>query len=1086
MRKESTDANAVTTTPRARDAAVDHAVTAAMRARTGLNPGAPRAPSGAVASEAAPSSVITPPPPSSRRAPFFLTDRYEDITFLGEGGMGTVYRVRDARLGRQVAIKLLKGADPDLWPRFIAEAKAQALVEHENVCRVYDTGETDGQPYIAMQYIDGVPLSDLADSLTIEQHVRIIQKIALAVHEAHRVGLIHRDIKPGNILLEKQESGAYKPYILDFGLARRAGERGQTQSGEIIGTLAYMSPEQARGDWRNLDRRSDVFSLGATLYDMIAGRPPFFAEFPFQILFMVTHEDAARIRKVKPEIPAALETIVMKCVEREPARRYESARALAEDLGRFLDGAPILARPASWTQVLKKKARKHKLATALLGALFVGALVLAAVWLHGERRAAEQAQIARDLALGVKEMELFLRTAYAMPLHDVERERDIVRKRLAQLSERMAAAGEAGEGPGQYALGQGYLSLGDPSSAREHLERADAAGYPAPELQYALGTALGALFSRALEETKRITNEDERKEKVAELERELRDPALLYLRAAVGAKIEVPAYAEGLIALYEGRNEDAVAKAKEAFVKAPWLYEAKKLEGDALFAEGSKYRHDAAFDYDRMKGYFDQAERAYSIAAELGRSDPSVHLAQCELWEKTGWAAYNKPLPFEGPFDAADAACLRAVQSSSRDRHALVQRALVLAARVYAESNGTPSPRVLDIADQAVDAAEESQAAYPEDIMTHYAVARALSERTRLLGALGEHTSMETAIDGYERVLMMDPRLTWAINELGEALLFDATQAESRGRDGSASAARAVQMFERAIALDPKFALPVGGRLRALSSRVELRIARGQDAHELLAALSEAASSLEKDSFGPSLAAIWKARAQRLRAQDDLAWGRDPRPASAAALETIRAFAGEQPEDYWLLEEVAKCHLIDATHALSAGADPRRSVDLARAAAQRALAKEPSMSPLLRAQIELVAARAGAGAGPEVWDSALAAVAPLLSSDGREPEAFALAAEILACRADTSLKAGRSPGDDLRRGLAAAGEALAMNPAMARAHLAKGYLHLSQARAERSEQPRAEAWRLAEAAFDAAIRHNPLLAKERASVPEGR
>ncbi|HVK67054.1 MAG TPA: serine/threonine-protein kinase, partial [Polyangium sp.] len=390
------------------------------------------------------------PRPERRGVPPSLAERYEDIHFLGEGGMGTVYRGRDPRLGRTVALKLLRDSDPDLWRRFLQEARSQAKIQHEHVCRVYEAGEADGEPFIAMQYIEGEPLSKMAGRLSLEQRVKVMREVSAAVHEAHRLGLIHRDLKPGNILVEVGADGDIKPYVMDFGLAREVADRGETVTGAVVGTPAFMSPEQARGDVRTLDRRSDVYSLGATLYDLVADQPPFVAPHAWKLLMMVAFEDAPALGKVKKGVPADLETIVMKCLERDPARRYDSARALAEDLQRFLDGEPIQARRASIGYVLWKKARKHKLATAVGGVLFVAALALGGVWVKARQQAAAEARLAQELGERVKEMELFLRAAYELPLHDVERERDVVRRKLSAIEERMEEAGRTGEGPGHY------------------------------------------------------------------------------------------------------------------------------------------------------------------------------------------------------------------------------------------------------------------------------------------------------------------------------------------------------------------------------------------------------------------------------------------------------------------------------------------------------------------------------------------------------------------------------------------------------------------------------------------------------------
>lgn len=876
----------------------------------------------------------TQPLPERRRVPPTLSTRYEDIRLAGEGGMGTVYRAVDPRLGRPIALKLLKSDDPSLCRRFITEARAQASIQHEHVCGVYEAGLADGEPYIVMQYIDGEPLSRVRERMTLEQQVKLLQEVATAVHEAHRQGMIHRDLKPGNILVEQREDGTWKPYVVDFGLAREVAEQGQTQTGEVLGTPAYMSPEQANGDVRQLDRRSDVYSLGATLYDVIAGRPPFVSEHPWKLLLMSAMEDPPPLGQVKPGVPKDLETLVMKCLERDPARRYESARALAEDLQRTLDGEPILAKQASWGYRLWKKALRHKLLTVSLGALVLGALGLGAVWVTAQRHAAEQARLAREMGESVKEMELFLRAAYGLPLHDVERERDVVRARLGEIGQLMRESGEAGRGPGHYALGLGQLALGEPARAREHLEKALAAGYSSPNLEYALGRALGELYRHALEETRRITHPEERRKKVEQLDEELREPALRHLRAAMGARLEVPEYVEGLIALYEGNTDEAIAKAKAAFDKAPWMYEPKKLEGDALYAEGSKYRHDAAFDYEKMKGYFDRAARAYRMAAEMGSSDPSIHRAECELWEKRGWADYSRGLPPGPAFEAAEVACNRALRSSSKEGGALVQRALVLLARVHV-LGGEVSEDSLHVAEEALETAEAGMRALPGDVMAHYAVAQALFLRTRIRYAMGREATMESAIAAYQRVISLEPGFTWAHNELGEAYLEEARRTIKRGQEATPLLEKAVQQYEQALALDSRFALPVGGMLEASTVRLEAEIARRREAPEALEALSHALAWLEKLGSSPQLVAFWKARAHRLRAHHDFVLGRNPRPSQEAAFEVIRAVDEEPPRNPWLLDEWILDHVLEAENERHQGRDPAPALAKARAAMRK-------------------------------------------------------------------------------------------------------------------------------------------------------
>ncbi|UQA60912.1 serine/threonine-protein kinase [Polyangium aurulentum] len=1023
---------------------------------------------------------------SSERAsvPPALAERYEDICFLGEGGMGTVYRGRDPRLGRTVALKLLKGSDPALLRRFLQEARSQAKIQHEHVCRVYEAGEADGEPFIVMQYIEGEPLSRMGARLTLEQRVKLMREVSAAVHEAHRLGLIHRDIKPGNILVEASADGDWKPYVMDFGLARDVADRGETVTGAVLGTPAYMSPEQAKGDVRAMDRRSDVYSLGATLFDLLAGRPPFVAPHAWKLVMKVAFEEPPPLRSVKKGLPEDLETIVMKCLERDPGRRYDSARALAEDLQRFLDGDPIRARRASFGYVVWKKARKHKAATALGGVVLVAALALSGVWVKGRQEAAAGARIAQELGERVKEMELFLRAAYELPLHDVERERDVVRRRLSAIEQRMKEAGRAGEGPGHYALGRGYLALGDPALAREHLQKAVAAGYSAPELAYAMGRTLGELYRRALEETKRITNEEQRKKREAELSAELRDPALSQLRAAAGAEIEAPAYVEGLIALYEGRNEEARAKAREAFEQAPWMYEAKKLEADALFAEGSKYRHDAAFDWEKMKSYFEPAAEAYKVAAEMAESDPEVYRAECELWEKMGLAAAEKGTSAKAAMDAADGACARAVQASSRDGRARVQRALVMSARTFAV-RGEAGEDAVRVAEAAVRAAEESVRTSPGDVMANYALARALHHHSKLLVSMGQDISMEPAITAYQRVLELDPNFTWAVNELGQVYLAAARAAHARGQEGRELSKGALRQFDRALELDPSFASPIYSKLELLGAVVEHEIEHGKAAEAPVAELFESIVQLEqRNTVGAWRVAYWKARALGSRALQEFALARDPRPSIDAALETIRAFAGEQPRDYYFLMEMAVCRYLAALYAVQERLDPSPHLDEARRATREAAKIRGAVSIDWRtevAKIEVVALRAALQRGKlrvEDFEAALAPLNPVLSEEHTDPRPYQVMAEILAFRAAWAQDCGRAPQKDVAAGLLMAEKALSKNPHMATAIAAKGRLHLVQARAARTHPERAEAARRAKEAFASAFQENPTLARE--------
>jgi tetratricopeptide (TPR) repeat protein/predicted Ser/Thr protein kinase len=307
----------------------------------------------------------------------------DTAVLLGAGGMGEVFKNWDPQLERFVAVKYLRSDDPELVERMFREAKAQARIDHPGVCKVYEVGEEDGRPFIAMQFVDGPLLDEAVRDLTIEQKVLLIKKVAEAVAAAHSVGLIHRDLKPSNIKVSETEMGELHPYVLDFGLAREQEVSGLTVTGQVVGTAGYLSPEQARGEASKLDRRTDVFSLGVILYQILGGEPPFPKSSPAEYLVSLLGEDPTPLRKLNPDVPLDLETVVMRCLEKDRAGRYQSARELADDLGRFLNGEPVSARPVSFIGKVVRKARRNKVATALAITLIIAVLGLFAVTIGG-------------------------------------------------------------------------------------------------------------------------------------------------------------------------------------------------------------------------------------------------------------------------------------------------------------------------------------------------------------------------------------------------------------------------------------------------------------------------------------------------------------------------------------------------------------------------------------------------------------------------------------------------------------------------------------------------------------------------------
>ncbi len=328
---------------------------------------------------------------------------YEVLAILGRGGMGVVYLARHRTLGRKVALKLLhvgRQSDPNHRARFEREAAAVAKCQHPNLVQIHEIGECDGQSYLALEYVEGTTLARALAGVPQPPRTAaaLAETLARAIDHAHSRGVVHRDLKPANVLITADG----QPKITDFGLAKIDAVTTQTEVGTIMGTLAYMAPEQAVGGPARVGPRADIHALGAILYEALTGRPPFRAETPELIYHQLVHSDVVPPSRIQPGVPCDVEAICLKCLEKSPAERYATALELAEDLSRFQRGDPIQARRISPLRRFLKWVRRHPWQTTAAATAVIATLAFTIITyqyhlgLEAEiRRTREQAALAR-------------------------------------------------------------------------------------------------------------------------------------------------------------------------------------------------------------------------------------------------------------------------------------------------------------------------------------------------------------------------------------------------------------------------------------------------------------------------------------------------------------------------------------------------------------------------------------------------------------------------------------------------------------------------------------------------------------------
>ncbi len=850
-------------------------------------------------------------------------------------------------------------------------------------------------------------------------------------------------------MVERRPDGTWWPYLMDFGLAKEVDSSIQTSTGGVEGTPAYMAPEQVRGETRNLDARTDVYGLGATLYSSLAGQPPFVGN-STDVLIATLLDDPPKLRTFDSAIPMALQTIVEKCMEKDSRRRYASAQALAEDLGRFLEGARIAARPPGLLRRVGRFAQRHKLLMASTATALIASLVLGAVALRIRWQAAEQARLAERLGREIKDMEWLLRSARQLPLHDLGHEKEIIRRRMQKLQVELSTYGELSRGLAHYALGRGHMTLHEYPQALSHLQQALKLGVNSAELHYALGIVLGKHFEQAMYEARLAGGGEWAKKQTKEFEPRFLTPAIESLMRSRSMALDAPQYLEGLIAYYQRNYDGAIKQAEAALRDTPWMYEAAKLIGDvhlerALQARDGGRREEAERE-------FAKAVRNFENAAKVGGSDSEVYEGLAEAWvrqiEMAGYqgqaneAAYlsaiaasdkveaAEPLSIAGPLKKAFGAYLTAAAFArlGKNPENWIQVCLGAAEAVLKKESGHP---------------------YASEIA---AACNVLASLNAQANGKDPEPFLRKAQNQLEPIVKKQSKFLWGINDLGGIYGAIGVVQQLHGkRSAKEMFHKALDQCSAALVLDPTYP---NAPVNALSSLLSL-VSEAQSAQELQNILASADLWLSRCTaynrqFQPCHNFYFQS--YTLAASRALLAGQDGtfllKRADEKLVET-RKLGGQYLD---LEQNAALLHRLEASERLRNKQDPMSALAEVQADLTRCLALAPQDSWCMAqaAQAEWIQAERLKPGSPQIYRILEAAQnkakrATQSANISAYPDAWQVLAESHLRLAQRAEKQANLRVQHLNQGFAALKKLFAINPSHALGLATEGALNLELA-----------------------------------------
>ena len=866
---------------------------------------------------------------------------FETNEILGRGGMGTVlaaHRV-DGHFDQEVAVKVVspRRLGKDAVERFRFERQILADLKHPSIAGLLDGGVSDdGMPFLVMERVDGNPLDEhmRRNGLDFDARLRLLIEVCHAIDHAHRRRVVHLDLKPSNILVTDEG----RPKVLDFGIAqmldRRSGASTSGTSGRM--TPHFAAPEQLRGE--TVTSLCDVYSLGVLLYLSIVDELPRRRrpeETLDDFIERLGREPAPAPSTVRPlRRSGEIDAVVAKALSDDPKRRYGSPAELASDLGRLLTHRPIRALPATPSYLWRKHVRRNRAAWSVSLVVLVAVLALGLGWWRDRRAAEETLRITRVFTREAEGIESFLRYAYALPAHDVRREKELARRRMAQIQERMDTLGPVAQAPGHLALGRAELMLNRPEVAQQHLATAWNLGLQDSETAYLRGRALGRIYSSKRTDALEIRDPAMRQLELERLQQELRDPALdLLARVDDISEISSPSLVASMIALLEERNDDALELARQAEAESPWLPEPFELQGRARLQTAQAHVMESRWDEARRATA--EAIEALESAALLAPSSTVVAHRLCDAHVLgTAPDRLTQHAQDQGP---GRRACAAAEALDPDLLHAKNQSARL---RILAmQDPSLPLPERLADLDAGIVMASESLAVEPDDGQAATLLGTAFLTRAVFLSraqGIDPRPDLEQAAEVLGRAAQAEPGLVVAHINRGTALAILAQETLTRGEDPDPSFEAAIESFRQALDRSPEHGPLLGNFANLLYNRGIHRLDQGLEARSIF----EQALAINDRSLdvSPGLLVVQSLRSAILEAMASVAmrrgesaepWIRQGRDAIRSALEINPDYAPA-----WI--NASALSLAEAKLSLRSGLDPQAALERALSEVQKA------------------------------------------------------------------------------------------------------------------------------------------------------